>query len=435
MSTTLSQGAQPTAMQPMPPMDVVSIRSGQYVASAYRWIVLASVVPILVITQMYWLTFSAIAPQSQAYYHTTPLAISVLSMSYMIAFVIFTLPASLLADRRGLRACFLTGALITAVFGVMRGYFAASFPLVILSQLGLAVAQPFVVNPITKLAAQWFPVAERATVSGMASVAGYVGLVIAMVATPLMVDAMGMAGMLRAMGWIAVIVGLPVLLLLRERPEHPAGPGIEDDEQFSMKDAWKLHGNRNFVTLLLVVMISLGAFNAVLTCLSDVLLARGVDAERSGVIGAVVIIAGIVGGVLYPLLSDKLGRRRPFIIIAALASLPALAGLFFLTSYPVLLVCAAVSGFLLMGAGPLIFEYGTEEGYPVPEGTTYGLMMASGQISGLIFILMVYGLQGAVFGEGSMTLPMVVLLVAMLAAAVLAWRVGESKIVVEARRG
>lgn len=435
MSTTLSQGAQPTAMQPMPPMDMVSIRSAQYVTSAYRWIVLASVVPILVITQMYWLTFSAIAPQSQAFYHTTPLAISVLSMSYMIAFVIFTLPASLLADRRGLRACFLTGALITAVFGVMRGYFAASFPLVILSQLGLAVAQPFVVNPITKLAAQWFPVSERATVSGMASVAGYVGLVIAMVATPLMADAMGMAGMLRAMGWIAVVAGLPVLLLLRERPQHPAGPGIEDDAQYSMKDTWKLHGNRNFVTLLLVVMISLGVFNAVLTCLSDVLLARGVDAERSGVIGAVIIAAGIVGGVLYPLLSDRLGRRRPFIIIAALASLPALAGMFFLTAYPVVLVCAAVAGFLLMGAGPLIFEYGTEEGYPVPEGTTYGLMMASGQISGLIFILMVYGLQGAVFGEGSMTLPMVVLLVAMLAAAVLAWRVGESKIVVEARRG
>lgn len=428
MSTKLSQVAQPTVMQSMQ-LGLASGHQTQYVTTPYRWVVLASVVPILAITQMYWLTFSAIAPQAQAYYHTTPLAISILSMSYMVAFIVCTLPASLLADRRGLRACFLVGALITVVFGLLRGYFASSFPLVVLSQLGLAVAQPFVVNPITKLAAQWFPVEERATVSGIGSVAGYLGLVIAMVATPMMFDAMGMVAMLRTMGWISAIVALPVVLLLRERPERPAGPGIERNERFSMKDVWSLRGNRNFVTLLFVVMIALGVFNAVLTCLSDVLLARGVNAERSGVIGAVVIATGIVGGVVYPLLSDRAGRRRPFIIAAVLVSLPSLAGLLFLTSYPLLLVCAAVCGFLLMGAGPLIFEYGTEEGYPVPEGTTYGLMMASGQISGLVFILMVYGLQGMLFGKGSMTLPMLMLLLVMLIAAGAARHVKESKIV------
>lgn len=444
MSNTLSPAAQARGVSPLPALELDSSdaddvekdptmaglhETGSYTTTAYRWIVLASVVPILMITQMYWLTFSAIAPQSQAYYHTTPLAISALSMSYMVAFVVFTLPASLLADRRGLRACFLIGALITAVFGVMRGYVASSFPLVVVSQLGLAVAQPFVVNPITKLAAQWFPVDERATVSGIGSVAGYVGLAVAMVVTPMMHDVLGMEGMLQAMGWMAVIVGLPVVFLLRERPDRPAGPSVPDDGRFSIRDVWGLRANRNFVMLLVIVMIALGAFNAVLTCLSDMLLARGIDSERAGVVGAVIIVAGIVGGVVYPLLSDKAGRRRPFIILATAASLLPLAGLFFLGSFPLLIVCAAVAGFLLMGAGPLIFEYGTEEGYPVPEGTTYGLMMASGQISGLVFILMVYGLQGALFGDDSMTLPMLLLMAVMLVATLMALRVRESRIV------
>ncbi|WP_300766710.1 MFS transporter [uncultured Bifidobacterium sp.] len=164
-----------------------------------------------------------------------------------------------------------------------------------------------------------------------------------MVATPMMYDAMGMEGMLHAMGWLAMIVGLPAVLLLRERPDRPAGPGADETGGFSMRDAWGLRRNHNFVILLLIVMISLGAFNAVLTCLSDMLLARGIDSERAGVVGAVVIVAGIVGGVVYPLLSDRAGRRRPFIILATVASLPSLAGLFFLGSYPVLLVCAAVA--------------------------------------------------------------------------------------------
>ena len=137
-----------------------------YKAEPYRWVALFCVVPILAVTQLFWLTFSAISDTAAQFYNVTPFSIAFLSMSYMIIYIIMTIPASMLADKKGLRAAFITGAVITAVFGLMRGLCAGSFTLVVIAQIGMAVAQPFLMNPITKLAAAWFPVNERATATG-----------------------------------------------------------------------------------------------------------------------------------------------------------------------------------------------------------------------------------------------------------------------------
>ena len=40
----------------------------------------------------------------------------------------------------------------------------------------LAIGQPFILNAVTTVAARWFPVRERATASGMGSLAMYLGI-------------------------------------------------------------------------------------------------------------------------------------------------------------------------------------------------------------------------------------------------------------------
>lgn len=395
-----------------------------YHSSPYRWVVLLSVVPILAITQMYWLTFSAISPQAAAFYHTSGFVIAVLSMSYMFAYVALSIPASWLVDRKGIRVCLLVGAIITAVFGVLRGVLSSSFPLVALSQLAMACAQPFVMNPITKLAAQWFAMGERATVSGIASVAGYLGIVIAMAITPTAYQAVGMASMLNIMGIVAVLAAVAVVAGVKERPAVSPGPSAAMGQALNWRDAFDLRHNKNYMRLLVIVMIALGMFNALLTCLSDIMLSRGISSDEAGFIGSVIIIMGIVGAVVLPMMSDRMHRRRIFIVVAVIASTIALIGLTYFSVLGLLLVCAAISGFFLMGSGPLIFQYGTEEGYPAPEGTTYGLMMGSGQVSGIVFIIMLYALQSA---HGSMTLPLTLLVAVMIVATVLTFSVRESR--------
>ncbi len=398
----------------------------QYRSNPYRWVVLLSAVPVLAVTQIFWLTFSAISPEAVEYYHTSSLSIAFLSMSYMIVYIIMMIPASLLADKKGVRASFVLGAVITAVFGVVRGFCGSSFILVVLAQMGLAVAQPFLLNPITKLAAVWFPVDERATASGIASIAGYLGIIVAMVATPSLYRNYSMPGMLKIYGYIAVAAAILIVVLLKEKPEIPAGPRGNVDDNFSLRKVPELRKNRNFLNLLLVVFIALGVFNALLTCISDMLSPRGISIDQSGLIGGIIIVAGLVGGVLIPLLSDKLKKRRVFLTVCIVSALIGMVGLSYINNYTALLVFAGITGFFLMGVGPMVFQYGTELAYPTPEGTAYGLLMGSGQISGIIFILLLYLLRAS---DGLMTIPLTVLMALMALAFIVSLRVKESELI------
>ena len=398
----------------------------QYRSDPYRWAILLCVCPILAVTQIFWLTFSAISPEAVLYYHTSSLGIAFLSMSYMIVYILFAIPASLLADRKGLRASFILGAVITAVFGLLRGFCASNFALVVVAQMGMAIAQPFLVNPITKLAAVWFPVDERATVSGIGSIAGYAGIIIAMVATPALYHAFSMAEMLRIFGFVSIVAALIVIVFLKEKPKVPAGPRGNVNDQFSFREVARLKKNHNFMRLLFIVFIVLGIFNALLTCISDILGPRGISVDQSGMIGGVIIVAGLFGAVIIPLLSDKLKKRRIFITVSVSMSIVGMIGISFINNYAVLIISAVIIGFFLMGAGPLIFQYGTEIAYPVPEGTSYGLLMGSGQISGIAFIVLLYVMRAS---NGMMTVPLSLLMVLMGLSFVISLRIKESLLI------
>ncbi|MBC8184873.1 hypothetical protein H8E88_27595 [candidate division KSB1 bacterium] len=100
------------------------------------------------------------------------------------------------------------------------------------------------------------------------------------------------------------------------------------------------------------------------------------------------LIAGIIGAVVLPMLSDKFRKRKMFIIIGMLFMTPGLIGLAFLNGYIPLLISSFVVGFFLLGAGaPIGFQYCAEVTYPAPESTSQGLLLFVGQISGILFIV------------------------------------------------
>jgi MFS family permease len=98
-----------------------------------------------------------------AFYGVSDLSIGLLSMSFMIAYLFVSVPASWVIDTYGFRVAVAIGAALTAVFGMMRGLLGADYNLVLLAQIGIAIGQPFILNAVTKVAARWFPRGERAT--------------------------------------------------------------------------------------------------------------------------------------------------------------------------------------------------------------------------------------------------------------------------------
>jgi MFS family permease len=127
-------------------------------------------------------------------------------------------------------------------------------------------------------------------------------------------------------------------------------------------------------------------FNGVSTWIEDIIRPRGFTISQAGLLGGLMLIGGILGAIVIPLISDKLRRRKPFLLLALIGLIPGLIGMTYSTGYWLLLASGFIFGFFLLSAGPIGFQYGAEITRPAPEGTSNSLLIVMGQISGIVFI-------------------------------------------------
>jgi MFS family permease len=375
----------------------------------YRWVVLGVFAVLNALVQMNWITFAAVTGDASDFYNVSVLNIGLLSMMFMIVFIVVSVPASYIIDTFGLRIGVGIGATLTGVFALMRGVFADDYTMVLVATVGLAVGQPFVMNSVTKVAARWFAVTERATAASIPSLAQFVGIITAMVVTPFLVAAYDMSGMLRVYGMITAVGALATVVLLRERPPTPPST-VDAEERFAVFAGLRhIFKQRNMWLLLLLFFVGLGMFNGVSTWIEQIVAPRGFGSEQAGFIGGAMLVGGILGAAVISVWSDHARRRKPFLVLALVGLLPGLVGLAFAVNLPILLLSAFVFGFFLMSAYPVGMQYSAEVSYPAPESTSQGLIILAGQIAGVVVILAMDAFRSG--PDSSMTGSMVVFMI------------------------
>ncbi len=396
----------------------------------YRWVVLLAFVMIAVMTQVLWITFAPITGAAARFYHTSDLMIGLLSMSFMIVFILVFLPSAYAIDTWGFRKAVGIGAVLTAVFGLTRGLFASHFTIVLLSQVGIALGQPFVIGAITKIAARWFPVKERATASAIGTLALYLGPLLAMFLTPYLALHIGIARMLLIYGIASAAAAALFLLVAREHPPTPAG---EEARVLMFEGLKSMLRRRDFLFLLIMFFVGLGMFNSVSTWVENIIRPRGFSISQAGVLGGLMLAGGIVGAVVISLLSDQSRRRKPFLLLATIGLIPGLMGIAYSTSYWLLLASGFAFGFFLLSAGPIGFQYAAEITHPAPEATSNTLLLVAGQISGIIFIFGMDALKAP--ASGAMTASLLILAALTVGSTILAGLLAESPVYERGRRG
>ncbi len=144
---------------------------------------------------------------------------------------------------------------------------------------------------------------------------------------------------------------------------------------------------------LLLFLVGLGVFNAVSSMTDSIAENAGVQ-DSDGLIGGLMLIGGILGASILPVLSDKFRKRKAFLVICIAGMVPGIFGLTFAgdlsadpsTVYAISLASSFVLGFFITSAGPLGFQYAAEVSHPAPESTSQGMLLWVGQITGLIFV-------------------------------------------------
>jgi cyanate permease len=398
-----------------------------YKIYGYRWVMLSVYMIIIAVNQLLWITFAPITNEAVQHYGVSDLKIGILSMCFMIVYLVVSIPASWIIDTYGIRIGVGIGAVFTGLFGLLRGLVSSNFNLLLMAQIGIAIGQPFLLNAITKVAARWFPIEERATASGLGTLSSYLGILTGMILTPWLVNGSGIPGMLHIYGIFALISAVVFIVFVRERP--PEAPCRPDQEERALAlDGLKLiFKNKDFNWLMLIFFIGLGVFNAVTTWIENILSPRGFTSVQAGITGGLMIAGGILGALILPILSDHYRKRIPFIMIAIAGAALSLIGITVATNYTMVLISGMAFGFFLLSSGPIGFQYGAEITYPISEGTSNGFLLLAGQISGILFIFGMNGFKSS--STGSMTAPLIVLIFLMFVGLLCTIKIRESSLI------
>jgi len=375
----------------------------------YRWVVLGVFMFINVTIQMLWIAYAPITGPAAKFYNTDDLHIGLLAMSFMLAFIPLSIPVSWAIDTYGFRKTVSLGAIIMGVFGVVRGLAGADYTLVLISTIGLAIAQPFLLNAWTKVPAQWFSIEERATAVGLVTLANLIGTALGMVLTPMLIESMSIPTVQLIYGGLAALSAVLFVVFAREKPITPPCPPGQEVRALmldGLKHALKV---KDFLLYLAVSFIGLGLFNGINTWVENIIRPRGFTPTDAGTLGAVMLVGGLFGAVIIPPFSDKQHKRKKFLLLGIVLAIPGLIGLTFATSFELLLASAFALGFFLISTSPIGMQYAAEITQPTPEGTSNGLIQLFGQAS----VVFVYIMEAMKSADGSFT-PALLLAVGLL---------------------
>ncbi len=368
----------------------------KYEVSSYRWVVLVFFILMAIMTQMIWISFAPITTEAAQYFFgnesTTSLnLILLLSMVFMIVYLPVNYFASKGIEKFGLKWGTGIGVILTGVFGFLRAI-VPNYWVVFAFQIMCAIGQPFVLNSFTKLAINWFPEKEKALAVSLGTVGILLGAALGMFLPGMFLSA-GIGTILYILGGGALFFMVLYLIFVKDKPDSPPNAYSDKPMELGIKGTRDLF-RKDFLLLFILVLLGAGIFNSLSTGIdllfadmTNVPIVLGEDAI--GILGGVMILGGIFGAVILSTLSDKFRKRKIFLILAVSTSTVFALLFYFIKDFIALLIIAFFFGFMLISALPIGFTFGAEMTYPVPEETSNGWLMWSGQLSGILLIALV----------------------------------------------
>jgi len=395
-----------------------------YKAYKYRWVVLAAYMYVAALTQLYWLNFSAIDTYVEENLHISAFSTGLLALVFPLTYVLLSLPSGMIIDKKGFKYSIGIGAIFTGVFSMIRIIDPYSYPLLLISQIGISIGQPFVLNGITKLVVTWFPRKEEATAVGLGSLALFIGMVISLGVTPSLVDSLGLKSMLLIYGIIGIAGMLLFFTLVKSKPPTPARE-TKEEEKISIREGLKrILRIRDFVILGFVALIGIGVFNGLATWLEKILNEmHHISMVDAGTISSVLVFSGMLGCVAIPIVSDRIKKRKPFLILASLVGAICVTVLMFESGFVGNMVNGMVLGFFLLSALPIMLTMSIEITGEKYAGISVAYLQLLGNGAAVAIVPIMEVLHGV---RGEYIYPLVFIAVLLVIAVVMAIRIRET---------
>jgi MFS family permease len=252
-----------------------------------------------------------------------------------------------LADRFGVKRI-VTGGLVFAVIGCTFRYAVSSFwPFWFLTVLA-GLASGLLVGNLAKLFGAWFPPAQMGTIMGICMVSPVLAMFLGTSTTTLFPSD---ASAFIFSGVLCLIILVLWMVFAKDKPEGAPDMPILPVTKYLGEAA----RSRNIWLAGVALFFAMGALMTMNSFLPNVLHdARGLDPTRAGFYGSLATFGGIFGSFIGPLICNRLGVMKPYLVFTALL---AAAGTFWcwqLPMGPAIIAGLILAGFLQNAMMPLI---------------------------------------------------------------------------------
>ena len=277
-----------------------------------------------VLSMFYRVSATIISPELSAELHLDASQLSALSAAFFYAFALFQIPAGPLLDRLGARRLMLAMGLVAitgaVVFALSQGYAMALAGRVLLG-LGMAVN----LMGAYVLLTSWFPSDRFATLAGVQTAVGNVGMTLATTPLAWLAVSWGWRGAFLGIAGLNAVQVVMLWAVVRDRPvDAPAPPVVRN----GLRDIGRgLYAKPYFWAISMGMFFRFGAFMGVSALWAGPYLMQGhgLDPVRAGNILLACSVGMISGMSVCGYVSDRLLHTRKWI---AASYLLAAAGLF-----------------------------------------------------------------------------------------------------------
>jgi MFS family permease len=319
------------------------------------------------------------------------------ALSLAVAFSAFGLGR--LADSSGRPKRILIVGTIVFSLGSALGGIASGFALLFLARFVLGLAEGPMVPVSQSLMADASDPRRRGFNMGSMQMSG--AFLLGAMAGPILVTRIADDHGWRAAFFLSAVPGLALALALAfyVRADPPRAPGSARPPLALGATIATLLRVRN-IRLVLAVAGLFSAWLMVQNVFLPVYLTqvKGLAPATMGRVLSMGGLAGIVGGIALPALSDRLGRR-PVLALGCFAGIGAPLALMLLPSSPLLLALAILIGWLVIGIAPLYCGVVPSESVPPALLTSaIGLSMGIAELAGGVVAPLVAGRAADAFG-------------------------------------
>jgi len=399
----------------------------------YRWVVLVVYMFASAVSQFFWLNFAAVETFMEERLGITPMEGGWLALVFPLMSIIFSIPFGILIDRKGIRWGIGSGVLLLGIFGCLRLINPDTYLLLLISQIGAGAGTACILNGTTKIAVTWFPEKEEATAVSLGTVAMFLGMMIGLGVTPMLLTDLGYFNMLLTYSLLGVLAVVLFFVLVKERPPTPARLTAATTEFTDMKQ-WR--GLRDilkmpsFVLLSIIFLIGTGCFNGIATWIEKFLNeSHGIPLTEVGYVSGIMILGAIIGCIVMPLISDKLMKRKPFLFTALVGGVIFIVLMLFPFGFTGSLINSFLLGFFMISALPILMTLSVEYAGERYAGISLGWLWLLGNACAVAVVPAMEMLRDA---TGQFTLAMLLLAVLLIVAIILTFmlkepRLGEKK--------